>query len=35
MGKKQKEVLINETQICGTGCCQRHDATILEKIWKD
>jgi DNA polymerase-3 subunit alpha len=21
--------------ICGTGCCQGHDATILEKIWKD
>jgi hypothetical protein len=32
---KQKRFWINETQICGTGCCQGHDATILEKIWKD
>jgi DNA polymerase III alpha subunit len=34
MGKKQKRFWINETQICGTGCCQGHDATILEKFGK-
>jgi hypothetical protein len=36
MVRNKKRFWINETKICGTGCCKGHDdATILEKIWKD